>query len=91
MAQIRITHEPSAEELDQLGVRDWPVWSKEVSEFPWYYDKLETCYILEGEIEVTLDGGEIVRLGVNDLAVFPQGMQCNWRVIKPVRKHYQFG
>jgi len=33
MSQIEIQHEPSAELLQRLGVRQWDVWEKEISEF----------------------------------------------------------
>jgi len=31
----------------------WGIWSKEPSEFPWFYDERETCLILEGSATVT--------------------------------------
>ena len=77
--------------LDELGVREWPVWTKEASEFPWSYADSETCYFIDGEVEVTPDEGEPVRVGKGDLATFPSGMSCRWKIIKDVRKHYRFG
>jgi uncharacterized protein len=62
-----------------------------VSEFPWHYDEVETCYFLEGDVEVTPEGGKPVRMGKGVLVVFPKGMSCTWQVLKPVRKHYWFG
>jgi uncharacterized cupin superfamily protein len=61
-----------------------------VSKFPWHYDAEETCYILEGEVVVTPDGGEEVTVGEGDLVTFPEGMSCTWEVRKPIRKHYRF-
>ena len=90
MPRIRIEHDPPEERLRELGVRSWPVWTKEVSRFPWSYDASETCYLLEGEVLVTPDGGEPVRVGKGDLVTFPSGMSCTWEVISPVRKHYTF-
>ena len=29
------------EQLNNLGVFDWPIWTKEVSRFPWSYDSTE--------------------------------------------------
>ncbi len=57
MNTIRIEHHPDAERLKTLDVDRWPIWTKEVSEFPWSYDECETCLILEGEVTVTWDGG----------------------------------
>lgn len=91
MKTIQVEHAPDAKRIDGLGVRSWPIWEKEVSEFPWYYDEQEVCLFLEGDVQVTPDGGEPVRFGKGDLVTFPQGMSCTWKVIKPVRKHYKFG
>jgi uncharacterized cupin superfamily protein len=91
MSEITIEHEPSDDRLDQLGVRGWPIWTKEASTFPWTYDSSETCYLLEGEVLVTPEGGKPVRVARGDLVTFPAGMSCTWEVRKPVRKHYTFG
>lgn len=91
MAAIEIVTAAEESALQQLGVFDWPIWEKEISEFPWHYDDKETCYLLEGEVEVTPDGGETVRFGKGDLVTFPAGMSCRWNIISPVRKHYRFG
>lgn len=91
MNDIKVTHEPAEEELREMGVYGWPIWSKEASEFPWTYDTPETCYFLEGAVIVTPNGGEPVELGKGDLVTFPQGMSCTWKVTEPVRKHYYLG
>jgi hypothetical protein len=91
MGVIKIEKNPPAETLTKLGVQRWPIWTKEVSEFDWSYDEPETCYFLEGDVVVTPDGGEPVRVGKGDLVTFPSGMSCTWNVKKPVRKHYRFG
>ena len=91
MSKIILEKNPSKEHLDGLGVSDWPTWSKEVSEFPWSYDEPETCYILEGQVTVTPEGGEGVEIGAGDLVTFPQGMSCSWKITQPIRKHYRFG
>jgi len=49
MQEIQIVSNPDEEQLTQLGIRSWPTWGKEASEFPWSYDERETCYLLEGE------------------------------------------
>jgi uncharacterized cupin superfamily protein len=88
---ISVVKNPTRQQLDKLGSTTWPIWEKEVSEFPWQYDEPETCYFLEGDVEVTPEGGKPVRIGKGDLVTFPQGMSCTWKVLKPVRKHYKFG
>jgi uncharacterized cupin superfamily protein len=90
MNTIRIEQAPSDERLDALGVFSWPIWEKEASEFPWRYDAQETCYLLEGEVAVTPEGGDTVHFGAGDLVIFPAGMQCRWHIIKAVKKHYRF-
>ncbi len=90
MKDIELTKNPPREKLEEMGVFSWPIWEKEVSTFPWTYDMTEVCYILEGEVTVTPDGGEPVTIGPGDLVRFPQGMSCTWKITKPIRKHYDF-
>jgi hypothetical protein len=88
---IQIERQPSAARLEELGVFNWSIWTKGVSEFPWTYDEQETCYFLEGDVIVTPDGGEPVQVSKGDLVTFPSGMSCTWNILKTVRKHYCFG
>jgi len=90
MAEIKIERNPGEHRLDELDVRSWPIWSKEASEFPWEYDTAEVCYILEGRVVVTPDGGEPVEIEVGDLVTFPRGMTCTWNITQAIRKHYHF-
>ncbi len=90
MQQILVEKYASPAKLEVMGVYNWPIWSKEVSRFPWEYDKTETCYMLEGEAIVTPEGGEPVTITEGDLVVFPQGMKCEWQITEPVSKHYSF-
>jgi uncharacterized cupin superfamily protein len=91
MNKIQVEHHPNEEKLKKLNVFNWPIWTKEISEFPWSYDTSETCYFLEGEVVVTPDGGEPVEMGKGDLVTFPAGLSCTWNIKKDVRKHYRFG
>ncbi len=88
--KIEIKRAVSEAELAKLGVRDWPIWEKEVSRFPWTYDSSETCFLLKGEVVVTPKQGEPVTFGKGDLVTFPAGMQCTWDIRQAVRKHYSF-
>jgi len=90
MSEIKIEHEPGDERLERLGVRGWPIWTKEVSTFPWTYDAAETCYLLEGDVVVTPEGGDPVHVAKGDLVTFPSGMSCTWEIRQAVRKHYTF-
>jgi uncharacterized cupin superfamily protein len=91
LSEINIERKPNHERLQELGISNWPIWTKEASEFPWTYDEQETCYFLEGDVVVTPDGGEPVQMGKGDFVTFPKGMSCTWKIKKNVRKHYQFG
>jgi uncharacterized cupin superfamily protein len=91
MGKIKVERQPGSERLRELGVKNWPIWTKEASEFPWTYDEPETCYFLEGEVTVTGADGEVVRVGQGDLVTFPAGLSCQWRISRDVRKHYRFG
>lgn len=80
----------TAEELKQRGITSWPVWTKEVSRFPWTYDSIEECYFLEGEVTVEAKDGKKLSFGKGDFVTFPKGLSCVWDIKKPVRKHYNF-
>jgi uncharacterized cupin superfamily protein len=89
MAKISVSKLPE-QQLDELGVRNWPTWSCGVSRFDWHYDQKETCYLLEGQVTVTA-GDEKVSFQAGDFVVFPEGLDCVWDVTAPVKKHYKFG
>lgn len=89
--KIEIEHQPDKQRLEQLGVARWPTWGAGVSCFPWTYGEAETCYVTEGEVVVTPDGGEPVTIKTGDLATFPAGMSCTWDIKQALRKHYRFG
>jgi len=89
--ETKIEHQPTQTQLEQLGVKKWSIWQKEVSEFPWHYDDQETCYLLEGEVIVTPSAGQPVHFGKGDLVTFPAGLSCTWKILSQVKKHYLFG
>ena len=90
MSDIHV-EKPDEGKLEEMGVRNWPVWEKETSRFDWYYDSGETCYLLKGKVTVTPENAEPVTFGAGDLVVFPKGMKCVWNITEDVRKHYSFG
>lgn len=91
MGEIKVDKNPTSDKLEELSVSEWPIWTKEASEFPWSYDESETCYFLEGDVIVTPEGGEPVEIGKGDLVTFPKGMSCTWNIRKDVKKHYVYG
>ena len=80
----------SNDEIENMGIINWPIWTSEVSEFPWKYDVEESCLILEGEVYVAA-GSDTVQIKAGDFVIFPKGLSCVWKVTKPIRKHYKFG
>jgi len=87
---IMVVSQADEATLEKLGVRAWPTWSKAISRFRWEYDTQEQCYLLEGEVTVTPEGGEQVTIRQGDLVTFPAGMRCEWDIHTPVFKHYRF-
>jgi len=88
--EIKVEHQPNLAYLNELDVFNWPIWEKEISTFPWTYDDQETCYFLAGNVIVTPNGGQAVKMGKGDLVTFPAGMSCTWEIIRDVKKHYCF-
>jgi len=87
---MKITIEKLSEsELKARRIDGWPIWECEPSTFDWHYDQQEQCYILEGDVHVKTETQEVV-IGPGDFVTFPQGLDCEWTVKKPVRKHYSF-
>jgi uncharacterized cupin superfamily protein len=80
---------PSEDEKKEA--QTWPIWEKEISEFPWEYDMKETCFILKGDVIVSNEKGEEFHFEKGDYVIFPKGMKCSWKIKKDVRKHYKMG
>ena len=82
---IKLTEDKIAKQ----EIRSWPIWSCGVSEFDWEYGDSESCYLLDGEVEVQSEF-ETVRFAAGDFVIFPKGLKCKWKITSPVRKHYSF-
>jgi len=76
-------------EILQLGIKSWPIWTKEISKFDWHYDSKEMCLFLEGKVIIEANG-TTTEIGKGDFVTFPKGLTCVWNVIEPVKKHYFF-
>jgi uncharacterized cupin superfamily protein len=76
MQGIRVEKNPTRQRLEQLGVFEWGIWSKEISVFPWTYDCDETCYFLAGDVVVTPEGGEPVQWVRATWSPFPPGCRA---------------
>jgi uncharacterized protein len=88
MANV-IIEQLTLQELKKRGINDWPIWTKEVSRFDWFYDSEEQCFFLEGEVEIEATEGKF-QIKAGDFVTFRKGLSCVWNVKKPVRKHYYF-
>ncbi len=86
---IEIT-KPKKAEIRKKGILNWPIWEKEVSRFNWFYEQTEESYILEGKAIVKTKDGSQFELGKGDFVRFPKGLECEWEIKQPVKKHYQF-
>lgn len=79
----------SEESIEERGIRQWPVWEKEISRFPWKYDGDEECLIIEGEVMVSTGEGDFL-ISTGDFVIFRDGLECTWDIRKPIRKYYNF-
>ena len=85
-----LVEKPDENKLRSLGVRSWPIWTKEPSSFDWSYDEQEMCYFLDGDVTIKTSGGNYT-IQKGDFVTFPKGLSCRWVVKNAVRKHYHFG
>jgi uncharacterized cupin superfamily protein len=46
----------------------------------------EIAYIIEGQVEITEDDGEVVVAGPGDILITPQGSRGYWNNLTPVKK-----
>lgn len=80
---------PTDQEI--ANTSSWGTWSKEESEFPWFYDEMETCYILEGEAKAWDKNGNKIAFKAGDMVQFEQGLECTWKITNAIKKKYKFG
>jgi uncharacterized cupin superfamily protein len=69
---------------------DWTstivVWECTAGTFQWHYGVDESILIVSGEAILLGANGEETRFGPGDVAYFPAGSCCTWRVEESVRK-----
>ena len=46
----------------------------------------EVAYIIEGQVEITDDDGDLLIAGPGDILITPQGSKGHWRNLSPVKK-----
>lgn len=79
----------SDEIINSKGIRNWPIWEKEISRFDWKYEGDEECLLLEGEVIVETEN-ESFNIKAGDFVTFKKGLKCVWDVKSPIRKYYNF-
>jgi uncharacterized cupin superfamily protein len=62
------------------------VWECSAGRFKWHYVEDETVTVILGEVLISTEEGEERRLGQGDMAFFPAGSSCEWRVPDRIRK-----
>lgn len=77
-------------EKEIKDAESWNTWSKEVSEFQWFYDDTETCLVLEGAALVQDTHGNTVEFKKGDMVRFEKGLSCTWKITDDLRKKYKF-
>ena len=81
----------SASVIIQYGIKNWPTWECEPSNFSWFYKEKEICLIIEGEAKIKTDQGESYFIQSGDLVEFPEGLYCEWQIVKNMKKHFRLG
>ena len=89
--KISIQSPCNASTIIKYGIKNWPIWECEPSNFEWNYFEKETCLIIEGEATIKISNGDIYKIIAGDLVSFPSGLSCKWEVHKGIKKHYRFG
>lgn len=81
----------SASTIIQHGIKTWPIWECEPSNFQWNYSEKEVCLIIQGEAKIKTKAGESYLIKSGDLVEFPKGLYCEWEIIKSLKKHFRIG
>ncbi len=63
-------------------------WRRVPEEGPMDLTYDEVAYIIEGQVEVTTDDGQVLVVGPGDLLQTPKGTKATWRALTPVRKFW---
>jgi uncharacterized cupin superfamily protein len=63
-------------------------WRRDVQRRPFERPYHEIAYIIEGEVEVTCDDGQVLKAGPGDILITPKGSKGQWRNLSPVKKFW---
>ena len=70
------------------GVLYAGVFTAQPATFVYRFAGDETFHVLDGDLDVTLDGGEQVSLRPGDIVSFPKGARSTWTLHTPFRKFF---
>jgi uncharacterized cupin superfamily protein len=62
------------------------VWECTAGCFNWSYNQDEIVMVIAGEVFISTENGEERRLGQGEMAFFPAGSSCTWRVREHIKK-----
>ena len=60
----------------------------EPSRFRYTFAADESFHVLDGDVEIAIDGGPVVRVAAGDIASFPKGARSTWTIREPLRKFF---
>ena len=82
--------EPAGREFTAFETGPFSVglWERDLQARPFERSYSEIAYIIDGEVELTMDDGRVVRAGPGDILLTPKGTSGFWRNLSPVRKFW---
>ena len=89
---MRSAHEPEAPGQEFTAGRSvddrfsFGLWRREAQSRHFERPYHEIAYIIEGEVEVTDNDGEVLIAGPGDILITPQGSKGYWKNLSPVKK-----
>jgi uncharacterized cupin superfamily protein len=80
--------DPPGREATAFADRRFSVglWERDVQRRHFQRPHHEVAYIIEGQVEITTDDGEVVRAGPGDILITPKGSKGYWQNLSRVRK-----
>lgn len=64
------------------------LWTHEPATFDYVFPGDETFHVLEGNVRITVEGGETVSLGPGDIVSFSKGQASNWVITRKLKKFF---
>ncbi|RDI73636.1 Cupin-type protein [Gaiella occulta] len=70
------------------GVLYTGMFTAEPSTFRYVFGGDESFHVLDGDLDIAVDGGDTVTLAPGDIASFPKGATSTWALRAPLRKFF---